>query len=181
MHSGDDDITAVAFDGESTDVVRVFSRIVVFIILVAGFANFGKFVFLPGQCHHGGLVAQIACVCWVAVGEEGAIGRHEPPPLAELVVFVLSQQLGEASDVEHDGRRVEVGGRREMAARESEVPDCERWLSSDIIHRQLIACFPRKGASEARHEARRNVPKVDAALSDVFLLGVRAAHLATRQ
>ena len=41
-----------------------------------------------------------------------------------------------------------------------------------------LSYFPRK---EARHEARRNVPKVDAALSDVFLLGVRAAHLATRQ
>ena len=60
----------------------------------------------------------------MAVGEEGAIGGHEPPPLAELVVFVLSQQLGEASDVEHAGRRVEVGEcrMRTATARESEVP-----------------------------------------------------------
>ena len=44
----------------------------------------------------------------MAVGEEGAIGRHEPPSLAELVIPVLSQKLGEALDVEHVWRRVEV-------------------------------------------------------------------------
>jgi hypothetical protein len=86
----------------------------------------------------------------VAVGEEGAIGRHEPPSLAELVILVLSQQLGEASDVKHDGRRVEVGKCREITTRKSEAPI----IKGGYLLISSVSYFPRK-------EARRNVPKVD--------------------
>jgi hypothetical protein len=150
LHSGDDDVAAVAFNGEGTYVIHKVGWIVVFVILVASLADFGKLVLLPGQCHHGSLVTQISRVCWVAVGEEGTVGRHEPPSLAEFVVFVLSQELRETSDVEHDRRRIEAEKCENVAGRESEVPIIGGGyllISSRIV-------FPHEGT-------RRNVPKVD--------------------
>ena len=60
-------------------------------------------VFLPCDCCHGSLLADVADVGWLAVGEESTIRCHEIPPLAEAVISVVGEQVRQGFGVQHGG------------------------------------------------------------------------------